>query len=140
MKIIIGGLIEKEGKFLLVQEAKKDIQKWNLPSGHLESQENILAGAVREIKEETGFSVSLDNILLIGQDQDNDVLIIIFKSSVLGEPSFYNKDEILNIYWFSYEEILEMDFRLRFPVLIKNVLNNYRNNINSSLDIIQKII
>ena len=36
MKIIVGGIIEKDGKVLMVQEKKKMCYgKWNLPAGHV---------------------------------------------------------------------------------------------------------
>ena len=55
MKVIVGGIIEKEGKYLLVQEAKKKCyEKWNFPAGHLDFNESLKQGAIREIKEETG--------------------------------------------------------------------------------------
>ena len=57
MPVMVGGVIEKEGKFLLVQEAKENCKgKWNLPAGHLEINESIFEGAKREIFEETGRS------------------------------------------------------------------------------------
>ena len=40
--IIVGGVIEKDGKYLLVQEGKPQCyKKWNLPAGHLEVGEDI---------------------------------------------------------------------------------------------------
>lgn len=41
MKIIVGGIIEKDNKILMVKEAKKKCyEKWNVPAGHLEDGEN----------------------------------------------------------------------------------------------------
>ena len=41
--IITGGIIEKDGKFLLVQEAQEKVYgKWNIPAGHLDFNETIL--------------------------------------------------------------------------------------------------
>lgn len=58
MKVIVGGIIEKEGKYLLVQEAKKKCyEKWNFPAGHLDFNESLEQGTIREIKEETGCDV-----------------------------------------------------------------------------------
>ena len=36
MPVIVGEVIEKDGKYLLVQEARKCREKWNLPAGHLD--------------------------------------------------------------------------------------------------------
>ena len=38
MEIIVGGIIEKDNKILMVKEAKKKYYgKWNVPAGHLEN-------------------------------------------------------------------------------------------------------
>ncbi len=66
MKVIVGGIIEKNGKYLLVQEAKeKCYKKWNFPAGHLDFNESLEQGAIREIKEETGCDVELDGVCYI---------------------------------------------------------------------------
>lgn len=50
-RIVVGGIIEKDGKFLLVQEGKEECRgKWNIPAGHLEPNETILDGVKREVK------------------------------------------------------------------------------------------
>lgn len=49
MNVIVGVVIERDDKYLLVQEAKERCRgKWNLPAGHLDPNETILAGAKRE--------------------------------------------------------------------------------------------
>ena len=71
--IVVGGVIEKDGKFLLVQEAKKPFSgQWNLPAGRLEIDESVFDGAKREIEEETGYKVELTGIVQIS----NKTLII----------------------------------------------------------------
>ena len=65
--IVIGGLIEKDDKFLLVQEAKEKCKgKWNIPAGHLEVNESVIDCLKREIKEETGCDILQTGILEIG--------------------------------------------------------------------------
>ena len=79
MQVIVGGIIEKEGKFLMVQEAKKKCYgKWNFPAGHLEEGETIYDGAIREIFEETGCRVRLTNVLpIINTELENVNFIFI---------------------------------------------------------------
>lgn len=63
MNVIVGGIIEKDGKYLLVQEAKsKCYKKWNFPAGHLDFNESIEQGAIREIKEELNININKDKI------------------------------------------------------------------------------
>lgn len=50
-----GGLVEKEGKLLLIYR----FNKWDLPKGKLEKKEAPDEGAVREVEEECNIKVSL---------------------------------------------------------------------------------
>lgn len=114
--IVVGGVIEKNGKFLLVQEAKEEFRgKWNIPSGQLDLNENIFEGAKREVFEETGCKVELTGILQIGNKVlENDSFIsVIFSTNLLEENIFYDKSEILDVKWFSYEELLNMKDELK---------------------------
>lgn len=80
MKVIVGGIIEKNGKYLLVQEAKKKCyKKWNFPAGHLDFNESLEQGAIREIKEETGCDVELNGVCYIANRiLENDLFVIAF--------------------------------------------------------------
>lgn len=114
--VIVGGVIEKDGKFLLVQEALETCKgKWNIPAGHLDSNETIFDGAKREIKEETGCNVELTGILQIGNKvlKDNVVVSVIFKTKLLDDNISYDTNEILDVKWFTYEELVNMQEELR---------------------------
>jgi 8-oxo-dGTP pyrophosphatase MutT (NUDIX family) len=44
----------------MVQEAKMGVRGlWNFPSGKLEPLEDVFTGAIREVKEETGYIINL---------------------------------------------------------------------------------
>lgn len=85
--IVVGGIIEKNNKYLLVQEVK-DIckNKWNFPAGKLEVGENLLDGAKREIREETGFFVELLAILELGNIimDENTFVSVIFAAKIIN--------------------------------------------------------
>lgn len=140
--IIVGGVIEKNGKFLLVQEAKEKCRgKWNIPAGHLDSNENIFEGAKREVLEETGCKVELTGILQIGNRvSENDVLMsVIFSTNLLEENIIYDKSEILDVKWFSYEELLNMKDELRSYDLIINSISALIENKGVNTNIIKII-
>jgi ADP-ribose pyrophosphatase YjhB (NUDIX family) len=56
--IHVSTIIQDAGRILLVQEAKQQNRElWNLPGGHLEEDETLHQGALREVFEETGLHV-----------------------------------------------------------------------------------
>jgi 8-oxo-dGTP diphosphatase len=67
-RIVNGGFIVHEGKFLLMKRADNDTflpGVWEIPGGKLEFGENPLDGAKREIKEEAGLDIELVSSLSI---------------------------------------------------------------------------
>lgn len=139
MKVIVGGVIEKNGKYLLVQEAQeKCYKKWNFPAGHLDFNESLEQGAIREIKEETGCDVKLDGICYIANRilEDDLFVMIIFNAKLINETIEYDKEEILDVKWFDYDEILErMEDKLR-GVYVKTAVTNQKNNMIAPIDIV----
>ena len=54
-------VLNGDGKMLAIRRSSTDTRRplqWDLPGGHLEDNEEMIAGIKREIKEETGLSVS----------------------------------------------------------------------------------
>ena len=128
MSIIVGGIIEKDGKYLLVQEAKKKCyKKWNLPAGHLDFNESLTQGTIREIKEETGCDVKLNGICYIANKimEDDIFVMIIFNCKLINEDIKFDKEEILDVKWFEYDEIINnMEEQLRGNHVKTAVMNN----------------
>ncbi|MCI9274538.1 MAG: NUDIX domain-containing protein [Clostridia bacterium] len=127
MKVIVGGIIEKDGKYLLVQEAQeKCYKKWNFPAGHLDFSESLEQGAVREIKEETGCNVELDGVCYIANKVlENDLFVmVVFNAKLVKETIEFDKDEILDVKWFDYDEIVnKMNNQLRGDYVRTAVIN-----------------
>jgi len=133
MKVIVGGIIEKDGKYLLVQEAKKKCyKKWNVPAGHLDFNETLKQGAIREIKEETGCEVAVDGVCYIANRviEDDLFVMIIFNCKLINETIKFDKEEILDVKWFGYDEIVnKMENELRGTYIRSAVINNKQNLI-----------
>jgi 8-oxo-dGTP diphosphatase len=54
----VGAVIVQEGRVLLVQRGREPLKgHWSLPGGMVELGESLLAGVIREVKEETGLLV-----------------------------------------------------------------------------------
>lgn len=140
--IIVGGVIEKDGKYLLVQEAKEKCRgKWNTPAGHLDPNETIFEGAKREIREESGYEVELTGLANIGNRvlPDNEFVGIIFSAKITGGELKLDPSEILDAKWFTYDEILAMQGELRSADLITNAVSAVEHGKTAPLDIIDVI-
>lgn len=140
MHVIVGGVLEKEGKVLLVQEAqKKCYKKWNIPAGHLDCNETLMQGTIREIREETGYDVELTGILNIANRviKDDILVTIIFSTKIVRETSDYMTEEILDRKWYDYDDILNnMDEELRDLNFVKQPIANLKNNQIVPIDMI----
>ena len=139
MPVIVGGVIEKNGKYLLVQETRNCRGKWNLPAGHVDANETIQDAAKREIKEESGVDVELTGVYQIGNRKiENDVFVsVIFTAELVGGEINYNENEIMDVRWFSYDEILAMKNEIRDPILMISAINNIRKGIAAPLELVE---
>ena len=138
-KVIVGVVIEKNGKYLLVQEAKESCRgKWNLPAGHLDPGETMANGAKREAKEETGCEVELTGVCQIGSRvKENEVFAsVIFTTKLMREEIEFDSAEILDVKWFSYEEILVMRSKIRNEGLLIGAIENARNGVVAPMGIV----
>ena len=130
MPVMVGGVIEKNGKYLLVQEGKETCKgKWNLPAGHLEVNESLFDGAKSEIFEETGCNVELTGLLQISNRVFEDKIFVgfMFATKLLNEHINIDNSEILNVKWFSYQELVNMKDDLRLYYWILNAIKSYEN-------------
>lgn len=143
MKVVVGGIVEKDGKVLLVQELKERCYgKWNIPAGGLEINESLVEGAIREIKEETGCDVEITGLLSLVNDvaEDRIFIAVVFATKLINEKIQYNKNEILDVKWFDIDDVINnMDEKLRNVHFVKHGLQNLKEGKIASLDFIKDI-
>jgi len=83
-----GALVETEGRVVLVRrgvEPKAGL--WCLPSGYVEADELVEQAAVREMKEETGLEIEIDDMLGVysfGREPQTGVLLLYAAHTVGG--------------------------------------------------------
>jgi 8-oxo-dGTP diphosphatase len=73
-RLSAGALVEHEGKLLLVRH-KKEAQYdfWVAPGGGVQSTEELVHAAQREVREETGLSVEIGQMLYVEEFHNPDV-------------------------------------------------------------------
>lgn len=140
MEIIVGTVILKNGKILMVRESKeKCYGKWGLPAGHLEPNETIHAGAKRETYEETGCTVELRKVfpVLLKNTTNSKIVMIHFLSDLVNEDITYKTDEILETKWISIDQIKSMNKKeFRSYAVIEKVIKALENNKVVDLDLL----
>lgn len=144
MHIVVGVIVKKDNKILMVQEAqKKHYGLWNMPAGLLDEKEDIFLGAKREFKEETGYDVKLTGMLPIENYVNDNVhaFLILFHGEITGGEISFDKDELLDVKWFTIEELKAMtDKEIRDIAQKKNMLKNIEKGIIHPLEIIENIL
>jgi ADP-ribose pyrophosphatase YjhB (NUDIX family) len=83
-------LFNDKGKILLLR--RKDNDKWTMPGGTLDYGESMAACAIREVREETGFSIRITG--LIGTYTDPNILIAYSDGEVRQEFTLVYAAEI----------------------------------------------
>lgn len=114
----IEAAIYKENKYLIIQRGFKEEHaagKMSLIGGKVEFESNensiIETTLKREIQEEVGIEVEDKMEYVFSQgfisDRNDTVVDIIFLCKYkAGEPTIFNRDEVENIRWMTYEEII----------------------------------
>lgn len=139
IKVVAGGVLEKDGRFLLVKENQKKCKgKWNLPAGGLDENESLIECAKREIYEETGCKVEITGILEIVNEvlEGINVVCFLFDTKIISENINVDGEEISSAEWFNYEEILNMRDKLRANGYFLNSIKNKKENKIQPIEII----
>jgi 8-oxo-dGTP diphosphatase len=96
MHVQIGSntIVERDGKILLVRlnYGPRD-GHWALPGGLVEADETVEEAAIRETREETGFTVGLDGLLATWMRPGFPILVVIYRAHVLSGTLAVAPDE-----------------------------------------------
>jgi phosphatase NudJ len=124
--VTVAAVVEKDGRFLLVEEDTSDGLMFNNPAGHLEYGESLLQAVQREALEETTCTFTPEALLGIYMSrsrhnrtgEDVTYLRVAFRGTV-GEPDpALSLDEgIVRTVWMTPAEIEACQDRHRSPLL-----------------------
>ena len=76
IKVRPTAILIEEGQILLLEQRVSDHRNWSLPCGTLEAGETIEECLVREMREETGLTVSIDRLLYVCERIEADTHVI----------------------------------------------------------------
>jgi len=143
--VVVGALVEKDDKYLLVQELKRKCHlQWNLPLGRLVVGEKMREGALREVKEESGYDVRLIGLVDVCNNYNDDAVLMRFTYAgeiVGGNIDERLSDEISDVRWFSKQELQKMneEGKLRGGDEILNSILQYEKEELLPADLIKDV-
>ena len=125
--------------YLVVKETIDGCQVINQPAGHVIPGEDIIAAAVRETLEETGWVVRPFGFLGFTTYRSKSNGITYYRASFCAEPirkdpSQTIDDQIDEILWLSISEIYESQTILRSP-MVSDTIEQYEKQLIFPLDL-----
>ena len=127
--VTVAAIIEREGKFMMIEEFSHGRLVYNQPAGHLEKGESLFQAVEREVREETawGFKPEAAVGLYMHPSPSSGVtyLRICFTGSCFDHLPDQPLDEgIHKVHWMSIEDIRQNVDMLRSPMVLR-CLNDY---------------
>ena len=126
--VTVAALIEREGRFLLVEEETEDGLRFNQPAGHLDEGESLVAACVREALEETAWAFAPTALVGIYQwpRPQGDITYLRFAFS--GDLGAHEDGRALDAgiqraVWMTPEEIRATAERHRSPLVWQCVID-----------------
>lgn len=124
--VTVASIIERDGKFLLVEERADDRLVLNQPAGHWEANETLPAGAAREALEETGHRVEIQHLVGVyrwpHRSKPITYLRFAFAARVLDHDPARTLDEgIARALWLTPDELRNEHARHRSPLVLRCV-------------------
>lgn len=120
----VAAVVERGGRFLMVEEAPEGEPVFNQPAGHLEPGESLLQAVVREVAEETGlrfFPEALVGLYRWARPGDGPTYLraaFLGRASEEATPRPADPD-ILAVHWLRREEIGAPGRRPRSPLVLR---------------------
>jgi 8-oxo-dGTP diphosphatase len=81
-RIAVSALIFEEGRVLLAH--RRDIDWWNLPGGGMEVGETVDEALCREVAEETGLEVEVEQLVGVYSKPQKQEIVLTFRCHITG--------------------------------------------------------
>ena len=122
--VTVAAVVQRDGKFLLVEEETEAGLAFNQPAGHLEEGESLLAAVVREALEETAYHFKPTHLVGIYNWKHPNKDVTYLRFAFAGELRGYEAerqldDGIIAARWLTLAEVKETQARHRSPLILR---------------------
>ncbi|WAR46726.1 NUDIX hydrolase [Methylomonas rapida] len=142
--VTVAAVIEKAGRFLLVEETTETGLAFNQPAGHLEPGEDLISAIKREVAEETAWCFEPEALVAIQlwrrRPDFPSFVRFCFTGNVHSHDMTRQLDnDIIATHWLSRAEIAARAEQLRSPLVLKSV-DAYLTGERYPLDLLQSFL
>jgi ADP-ribose pyrophosphatase YjhB (NUDIX family) len=123
---VFATIIDNHDRILLTK-IRYGSGNWTLPGGHLEKNESPIDGVKREVFEETGYVVEIENLVSIYSAPSKDDLVLLFRTRIVEQKKWEPNDEIEKVAFF---ERTNLPSQLH-PWNIKRIDDAYNNKVSN---------
>ena len=139
--VTVAALIERDGRFLLVEEETEDGLRFNQPAGHLDEGESLVAACAREALEETAWGFTPTALVGIYQWPRPQGDITYLRFAFCGDLGAHEAGRaldtgILRAVWKTPDEIRACADRHRSP-LVSQCVSDYLAGRRYPLELIR---
>jgi NADH pyrophosphatase NudC (nudix superfamily) len=119
----VAAIIERDNKFLMVEELVNNKRVFNQPAGHLDPDESLIDAVIRETLEETAWNFTPEAItgIYLWKHPDNGesfLRVAFCGSGDNHQPQLTLDDGIIQAIWMSRDELNQLQQQLRSPMVI----------------------
>lgn len=141
--VTVAAIIERDNKYLMVEETSGGRLVFNQPAGHLEPQESLVDAAIREVQEEAARTFHPEYLIGVYSWVHPRKGHTIIRFTYSGSCSDFDPEQKLDqgierAIWLPYEALAGMESRLRSPMVMR-CIEDYRGNKRYPVDIIQDL-
>ena len=109
-KVVTGVLFMIKSEILLIQRNLEPQRgKWTFPAGFVDRGEKVEDAAIREVFEETGFIVELDELVGVYSQEDDPIILIVYSGHIVGGKRTDNS-EVQSIQTFPLDKLPVLAF------------------------------
>lgn len=142
--VTVAAVIERDNRFLFVEEHTPNGLQFNQPAGHLEPDEDFIAAVKREVQEETAWQFEPEHLIAVQLWRKNPDSSTFLRLCFTGQCHSHDAaqtldDGIVATHWLTHAEITAEAHRLRSPLVLMSV-NEYLSGQRHPLSLLKSFL
>lgn len=122
--LTVAAVVQRDDRFLIVEERIKGSLVLNQPAGHVEDGESIIEAAVRETLEETAWHFRPQHLLGLYLWRNPATGVSILRIAFTGEVTAHEPSRALDrgivaAHWMTHADLMARPARLRSPLVLR---------------------